>query len=62
MLNGRGRYRLRFVKQKVLLLLLFGPLWSIERREQQACVRGLFDLLIHGSVVLMGQGEFEKLK
>lgn len=41
MLNGRGRYRLRFVKQKVLLLLLFGPLWSIERREQQACVRGV---------------------
>ena len=62
MLNGRGRYRLRFVKQIVLLLLLFGPLWSIERSEQQACVRGLFDLLIHGSVVLMGQGEFEKLK
>ena len=25
MLNGRGRYRLRFLKQKVLYILLFGP-------------------------------------
>lgn len=55
MLNGRGRYRLRFVKQRVLLNFLFGPLWPVERRDQQLCVRGLFDLLIHGSVVLMGQ-------